>query len=277
MNKNSTGVALLDWQAICSRLGTEQRLQLKQYRLDQQVDSTNDVALQQFCQSEDLPAVCFAESQIRGRGRKGRHWVSPESQNIYMSLAWEFELSIDDLQALSLAVGVVVVDVLKTYGVAASLKWPNDIQVKEKKLAGVLIESRIKVRDRVNLVIGIGLNISMHDVGTADIDQPWTDLVREKNVTYDLDRNKIAGELLSAIMQLCSEYEKTGFMSYRHRWFDYDICTGAEVKVSEAGTVHYGTCLGINDDGALRVMVNGNEKVFYAADVSVRVGADVIN
>jgi len=271
MNKMKAEMASLDWVDICSQLSAEQRLQLKGHRLDQQVDSTNDVALQQFCRSDDLPAVCFAESQTRGRGRNGRNWVSPESQNIYMSLVWRFKLGVEKLQALSLAVGVVVADVLKAYGVDASLKWPNDVQVDGKKLAGVLLESRIKKTGEVNLVIGIGLNVSMADTDSAIIDQPWTDLARENDNAYDLDKNRIAGELLSAIMGLCNEYEKTGFKLYQHRWHEYDICTGAEIKVVEAETTHYGTCLGINDEGALKVMIDGNEKVFYAAEVSVRV------
>ena len=277
MNSKNTGVTSLDWESIYSQLSSGQRLQLKQHRLDRQVDSTNAVALQQFCRGNDLPAVCFAESQTRGRGRNGRHWVSPESQNIYMSLAWRFKLNIEKLQALSLAVGVVVADVLKTYGVDVDLKWPNDIQVRGKKLAGVLLESSIKMTDEINLVIGIGLNVFMPDEYATIIDQPWTDLTRECDVKYDLDRNKIAGELLSAIMSLCSEYEKTGFKSYQRRWQDYDICTGSDVQVNEVEAIHYGTCLGINEEGALKVMVAGNEKVFYAAEVSLRVNADVID
>ena len=271
MDKMKAEVASLEWVAIYRQLSTEQRLQLKRHRLDQEVDSTNDVALQQFCRSDDLPAVCFAETQTRGRGRNGRNWVSPESQNIYMSLVWGFKLSAEKLQALSLAVGVVVADILKAYGVDASLKWPNDVQVKGKKLAGILLESRIRRSGEVCLVIGIGLNVFMADADAAIIDQPWTDLTRENDIADDLDRNKIAGELLSATMQLCNEYEKTGFKLYQHRWHEYDICTGAEIKVVEAETAHYGTCLGINDEGALKVMIDGNEKVFYAAEVSVRV------
>lgn len=268
-------MASLNWQGVSDQLPEEQKLQLKQYRLENEVGSTNELALQQFCRSGNLPAVCFAESQTRGRGRHGRYWVSPESENIYMSLAWNFELDINDLQSLSLAVGVAVVDMLKCYGVKASLKWPNDIQLQGKKLAGILLESSIKTPGQVNLVIGIGLNVSMSADMNEVIDQPWTDLDRETDC--ELDKNEIAGKLLSSIMQLCTEYEKTGFESYRDRWQSYDICTGASVQIKDGDNIFAGICLGINNKGALRVMVDGDEQVFYGADVSIRVNKDAVN
>jgi len=79
------------------------------------------------------------------------------------------------------------------------------------------------------------------------------------------------------MMNLCSDYEATGFEPYRERWLDYDVCTGAEVRVVDGDMTYYGRCLGINDKGALRVMIKGQEQVFYAADVSVRVNKDAVN
>lgn len=266
-------MASLDWNVILTQLSAEQTLQLKAYSLVKQVGSTNEMALQEFCRKDNLPAVCFAESQTHGRGRNGRCWVSPESQNIYMSVAWRFKSGIEILPALSLAVGVVIADVLNSYGLDVSLKWPNDIQVKGKKLAGVLLESQVKVSGEVNLVIGVGLNVYMPDMDALNIDQLWTDIVREKNSINDLDRNEMAGKLLSAIMCLCSGYEKTGFASYRQKWLDYDVCSGVEVQLIEAGKINTGQCLGINEKGALRVLIDGDEQIFYAADVSVRVSA----
>jgi BirA family transcriptional regulator, biotin operon repressor / biotin---[acetyl-CoA-carboxylase] ligase len=270
-------MASLDWGKITDQLNEGQLLQLKQYRLEREIGSTNEVALEEFCRSGGLPAVCFAEMQTTGRGRLGRVWVSPKSENIYMSLAWEFALNINELQALSLAVAVVVADILKSYGVDAGLKWPNDIQVKGKKLAGILLESSIKPSGRINLVIGIGLNIMMPDAEAAAIEQPWTDLARESGEGYGLDRNKIAGKLLSSMMRLCMEYETTGFEPYRERWQGYDVCTGMDVQVTDAGNVYNGACLGINDKGALRVMVDGVEQEFYGAEVSLRVNKNAVN
>lgn len=270
-------MTILNESLIRRHLSAAQSKKLKHYLLEKSVSSTNDIAMQKFCKSGNLPGVCFAESQTQGRGRHGRHWVSPESQNIYMSLAWGFKLNIERLPLLSLAVGAVVADVLSAYCEDISLKWPNDIQIKGRKLAGVLLESHIKDSGQINLVIGVGLNVHMPIADGTGIDQLWTDMSQQQSQTEHLDRNEIAGQLLSAIMQLCSEYETTDFEPYKEKWMHYDICTGAEVQVKEADITHAGTCLGINDSGALRVMIDSSERVFYAADVSLRVNKHAVS
>lgn len=267
----------LNWQAISHQLNEEQKLQLKEYRLETEVGSTNEIALQQFCRHDILPAVCVAESQTQGRGRHGRSWISPKSANIYMSLAWAFSVDINELQRLSLATGVVIAEMLESYGLQVDLKWPNDIQLKGKKIAGILLESQIKKSGQINLVMGVGLNIDMPNAEAVDIDQLWTDMRRENKTGVDLNSNEIAGKLLCRMMQLCNEYEKLGFEPYRNKWQNYDVCTGMSVKIKEAEKVCYGTCLGINDEGALRVMIDGGEQIFYGADVSIRVGQDAAN
>lgn len=264
----------LDWRVINNQLQQEQRLQLKQYRLEDEIESTNEMALNVFCKTGSLPAVCFAEKQSCGRGRNGRNWVSPRSQNIYMSLAWQFNLSIVELQSLSLAVGVVVAELMGSYGVGASVKWPNDVLVKGKKLAGVLLESHIKTVGKINLVIGVGLNVSMSDSSVEAIDQPWTDMAAEVKALQIIDRSKLAGELLAAVMTLCSNYEKTGFHPYRKKWLNFDICVDSEVRIVADNVVYNGLCTGIDSQGALRVIIDGSEKVFYAADVNVRLTAN---
>lgn len=264
---------LLNWQKIFSQLNSEQCNQLKRHRLDAEVGSTNEIAMESFSKNDDIPAVCLAEAQTSGRGRNGRHWVSPQSQNIYMSVVWRFNNGMDTLPALSLAVGVVVADIIKNYGIDVDLKWPNDVLVKGKKIAGVLIESRIKPNGSIDAVIGVGVNVAMGVKDSVMIDQPWSDLDTEKTIKEELDRSQIAGKLLSAIMSLCSNYEQKGFDEYRPRWLEYDICSGREVQILENDMTYYGDCVGIDETGALKVVVDGVEKLLYAADVSVRVSA----
>ena len=264
----------LDWRVINNQLQPEQRLQLKQYRLKDEIESTNGLALEMFCKQGSLPAVCFAETQTRGRGRNGRSWRSPRSANIYMSLAWQFNMSVAELQTLSLAVGVVVVELMNAYGVDASLKWPNDVLVKGKKLAGILLESHIKTSGTINLVIGVGLNVSMTGSAAGAIDQPWTDMACEVRAPQTVDRSRVAGELLAAVMSLCSNYQKSGFEPYRKKWLDHDICVGSEVSIVADKVVYNGLCTGLDSQGALRVIIDGIEQVFYAADVNVRLTAN---
>ena len=98
-------------------------------------------------------------------------------------------------------------------------------------------------------------------------------MLEEINMNRDLDRSVMAGELLSALMQLCSDYQKNGFEFYRKKWAEYDMCAGHDVQVIAENDHYNGVCMGINNKGALRVMVDGAEQIFYAAEVSVRVQA----
>lgn len=265
----------LDWHVISEQLTAEQRVQLLHYDLQQQVVSTNEFALQQYCKKRCLPSVCLAESQSRGRGRNGHVWVSPDSQNIYMSLAWQFNQTFESLNLLSIAVAVVVADCLKSYGINVSLKWPNDIQVDGKKLAGILLESRLKKTNQICMVIGLGLNVHMPK--NTNIDQPWTDVLSECESKKNVNRNIIAGELLSTIINLCNETSQYDLSHYVSKWRNYDVYHEKEIQIMTTEKTYYGISKGINELGALKVMIDGVETLFYAADVSLRGAGDVIN
>lgn len=270
MNNAADGYDALSWVDISRRIDPVYLAQIKRHSVVDSIASTNDWAMLQFKEGE-TPAVCFSEQQTQGRGRNGRDWVSPKTQNIYMSLAWSFALKPENLHALSLVVGVVIVQLLKQYGINAQLKWPNDVLVRGKKIAGVLLESRIGVKKNLNVVIGIGLNIEMNSALGKKIDRQWTDMSREIGSKKSICRNKIAGILLTRLLQACENYGRLGFGAYKDAWKSYDICRHAELEITTSDGVVRGKGLGISDNGALRVMLNGQEKIFYAADVSIRV------
>jgi len=270
MNDLSGEYEVLNWLGISRRVEAKYQSKIKQSAVVASIASTNDWAMAQI-QDAKIPSVCFADQQTQGRGRNGRKWVSPRGQNIYMSLAWTFELAIDEFHGLGLAVAVAIVQLLKQYGINAQLKWPNDVLVDGKKIAGILLESRIRDKKNINVVIGIGLNIDMKIVSAEQINQQWTDMRRETNLQKNICRNQIAGDLLSRILQVCDKYELYGFNAYKDEWQRYDICKQADLVITTAEDVVYGKGLGISDNGALRVMLEGRERVFYAADVSIRV------
>ena len=140
------------------------------------VSSTNDFVMSRLGASSTDYLVCVANHQTEGRGRNGRQWQSPADSNIYMSVGYKMSgVSASVLSCLSLACGVSIANVVNELGIQSQLKWPNDILVSGKKLAGILIETRIK-RDDIFVVIGLGLYVDMPDRVSQEIDQPWTDL-----------------------------------------------------------------------------------------------------
>lgn len=236
----------------------------------EKTDSTNQQALIKVKQGADLPLACFAEQQTQGRGRRGKVWLSPPGSNIYLSLAWKFDLPVSELGCLSLAMGVAVVRVLKNAGLKrVGLKWPNDVLVDGRKIAGILIETARLTSNTTTAVIGIGLNYKLPDDLPVKPDQPWTDIVSSlQAVERKTGRNEIAGLLLQQCMKVCDDFKLDKLMAeYRL----YDVCLNQPVNVLlEEGMMLQGVVADFEVSGEIRVRINDDERLFNSADISLR-------
>ena len=235
------------------------------------VDSTNDWSLEELKQGREPPFVCIADHQSKGRGRRGRHWLSPPAANIYMSLAWHFELSADRLGVLSLAQGVAVINALDKIGINnAWLKWPNDVLINDEKIAGILIETSAVRANSCNAVIGIGVNYQMPENITPDSGMRWTDVAHSACAMLP-ERNALLAILLNETVSMCRLYQQKSMKILSEIKHELEALNNKAVSVHlENGDQLLGTVLGINDAGELRVLVDGVERVFNSADVSLK-------
>ena len=238
------------------------------------VTSTNTVCAERAAQPDFVsPFVCIANQQTAGRGRRGRVWDSPPSAGLYLSLAWGIS-DIEAWQGLSLAVGLVIAQVLeKTAQLPGlQLKWPNDILQDNKKLGGVLIEV---VRDAANapvLVIGAGINCERDHAQTDAITNERAYL-SDSAATVVVSRNALAAELVAAMLALLQSYESKQFRGYRADWERYDAYRDREVVLLTDGNVTAaGIEQGVNDQGELRVLVDGVLRNVSTGEVSLRLG-----
>jgi len=234
--------------------------------LFEKTDSTNEQALLKVKQGSVLPLACFAEEQTQGRGRRGKVWISPPGGSVYLSLAWQFDLPVSELGGLSLAMGVAVARVLKGIGLRQiGLKWPNDVLVDDRKIAGILIETTQLSSISTTAIIGIGLNFKLSDQLQVKPDQPWTDVVSSSNRKIEL-----AGLLLRECMVICESFTQPEcdlMAEYR----EYDICTQQPVNVYlEEGLVLQGMVVGFEASGEIRVLIDDDERLFNSAEISLR-------
>lgn len=236
------------------------------------VVSTNDTVL---ARAEQKNFACIANQQTGGKGRNGSVWESPANANIYMSLGYCFkQFPVQALNGLSLASGVCVARVLEGMGVRAQLKWPNDILLEYRKLAGILIETRIR-SGGVYAVIGLGMNIDMAKVAGSKINQPWTDLCSALPALAGFEqRNKLAAQLLDALFGCCIEYHRSGFTSFVHDWHRFDVLSSRQVIVKTQQGERCAKVAGISEDFGLKVEINGVQEVVYAADVKLKLDDD---
>jgi len=268
------GLALLDEQVIVGLLPPNFRSSLNRLELHWQIESTNQWLLDRVVAGGDTHGVvCMAEQQTAGRGRRGREWLSPFGANLYFSVAWRFAQGIAAMEGLSLAVGVAICRALEQLGFsAAQLKWPNDILVCGKKLAGILLEISGDVSGDCHVVVGVGLNVSMPFGVAEKIGQPWVDLqsLLRADVQQMPHRNTISAAIIEQVLSVLVGYEFKGFQAYRCEWERYSAHIGGDVKLITPRDEIRGVMLGVTDSGGLRMRVDGVERVYLGGELSLR-------
>lgn len=262
------GLDLLQERHIHKTLNTQVASLITRLELHTTVASTNQLAMEKAIQGES-GYVCSAEQQTAGRGRRGRPWVSPFAANVYLSTVWEFTGGAAALEGLSLAVGTAVIKALNRLGLeGAQLKWPNDIVVADKKLAGILIEMVGDAAGPCFAVIGIGVNVRMPKSAVDQIDQPFIDV--NSLTESPVQRSAVIGELLNTILPLLSEFEVTGFKAYKDDWMALHAYQDQEVFMRLGDTVEYGVARGVDDTGAIVVDTAMGRRHFNGGEVSLR-------
>lgn len=263
----SRKIDLLDQKLVYSALSSGVARNVEALDVLFAVDSTNDHALEKSLTLGASKAyVCFAEYQRKGRGRRGREWVSPLACNIYCSFAWQFEGGAAALEGLSLAVGVAVARVVEGLAVGSvTLKWPNDILLDGKKLGGILLEMTGDPAGRCQVVVGIGLNVGMPE--KQEIDQPWIAL---ESLVAGVSRIQLATDVTGQIVSLLSSYANDGFAGYKAEWQALDAFLGQRVRVVSGSQETIGVACGVADNGALLLEVDGVQQSFYGGELSLR-------
>ncbi len=233
------------------------------------VDSTNDYFLQQLDHALIPGQVCLAEYQQSGRGRRGRQWISPFGSHVYLSMYWYLEQGMSTAMGLSVVVALAISDAIKAlYAIDVELKWPNDIYIKGKKLAGVLIDLEGQALEPCHSVIGVGINVNMPAISADVIDQPWTDL--QSHCSQSIDRNILTAKLIDCLLLRLKEHQQQGITAMLADWQKADRYLNKQIRIITGSNETLGICRGINDQGALLLEVNGVIKVIYGGEVSLR-------
>ena len=231
------------------------------------VDSTSTEVYRRLAEGVRPPFAVIAEQQSAGKGRRGRQWVSPFGQNIYYSVAIEFSAGLEQLDGLSLTVGVAVLQALQSQGVEGlGLKWPNDVLIADRKVAGILRELHGDPADVCRAIIGVGINVNMRTTGL--IDQPWTSLRNAGD--HDFDRTELALRLTESLHACVVEHCRNGFRSLKTKWEEAHAWRGRDVALIAGNSKVSGVALGVDDRGALRLMGSDGERTYSGGELSLR-------
>ncbi|MCL8208048.1 MAG: biotin--[acetyl-CoA-carboxylase] ligase [Actinomycetia bacterium] len=212
--------------------------------------STNSVARAAAEDGAPHGHLVLAEEQTQGRGRRGRTWVSPPG-GLWFSLVLREGLAVAELPLLSGAVGVAVADALARLGVAARIRWPNDILVGERKCGGILLELAGEAEALTYAVVGIGLDVNVRPADAEPALAGSTTSLAEA-VGRPVDRRRLLQELLVQLERWCGAV-RTAPGAVLAAWRARDALAGRWVRVVQGDTAVEGEALGIGDEGGLRL------------------------
>lgn len=262
---------LLDGPRIVAALPREARRHLTRLFVEETLPSTNQFLRERFKQEAGHAEVCLAESQSAGRGRRGRPWVSPWGRSLLLSLGWSFEGGVSSLEGLSLAVGVVMAQVLEGYGMRVALKWPNDILLIDErgmhKLAGILLELSGDAEGPCEVVVGIGLNVTLPNVLREQLDQPAAAV---SDQVPGVSRNTLAADLIGALLKMLCDFERVGFAAWQEEWNRRNAHAGRDVNVLQGRDSYVATVDGADIRGNLLVRRGNELQRLTGGEISLR-------
>jgi len=214
-------------------------------------DSTNRQARLLAEKNAPEGTVVAADKQLSGRGRKGRTWFSPAGTGIYISLVLRPSLAPSEAPGITLMTAVAAAEaVIATTSLPARIKWPNDMMIRGKKLAGILTEISTEM-DSVNyIVVGLGLNVN---AASKDFSEELRESATSLRVETGKRHERIAvlRAFLENFERLYGRFDKGGFGSVREKWLGLTDIVGKRAVVEKAGNNISGVVTDIDIEGVL--------------------------
>jgi BirA family biotin operon repressor/biotin-[acetyl-CoA-carboxylase] ligase len=197
--------------------------------------------------------VVVADRQHRGRGQRGNAWYSPPGVGIYLSLILRPNLLVDNISQLVLMASVAAAESIESLtGLKAGVKWPNDVIINARKVAGILVEAQWEEETVKHLVIGVGINVNHNpDMFSAQGVPGATSIAIETGREYS--RDILLKELLITLEKWYLQYLAEGFDPAWKRLRELDCTPGGWVEVVSLGDRFEGEALGIDQDASLLV------------------------
>ncbi|WP_462405346.1 biotin--[acetyl-CoA-carboxylase] ligase [Gracilibacillus sp. Marseille-QA3620] len=234
------------------------------------VPTTQTIASDLAAKGADNGTIVISEEQTEGKGRLRRTWYSPHQGGIWMSLIVKPDIPPYHAPRLTLLTAVAAVLAIRETGVNAGIKWPNDVLVNGRKIAGILTEMHAEADQIHSVIIGIGINVNQERQDfNEDIQSLATSLAIEKGEM--LDRALFLQRFLSRFEQLYLLFLEKGFLPIKELWETYSVTIGQRVTVATAQSSFTGLASGINEDGILMVKdeQTGVQRLVYSGDITI--------
>jgi len=235
-----------------------------------ETDSTNTRAKELAAQGAPEGTLIIAEKQTKGRGRRGRNWFSPSGGGIYFSLILRPAISPGETPRITLMTAVVLAETLiSMMKLKLRIKWPNDILVNGKKLAGILTEISTEM-DAVNyIVVGLGMNVNTRfENFPSEIKKSATSILIEAG--NRVPRIKFIQNYLKLYEKYYNMFKKNDFEPIMKRWKELADIIGKQIRVDVIGKTHIGKVIDVDNDGVLILKDDqGRLQRIFSGDVTL--------
>lgn len=246
------------------RLGLKTKKVAKKIIYFEQVKSTNTLATQKAKEGTQEGTIVVAEEQKKGRGRMNRDFICPAG-GLWFSVILRPKIKAMLAARITYLFAVAVAETINNLGsIKAEIKWPNDILVDNKKVCGILTEMSAEI-DLINyLVVGVGINLNFSaDIFTGELEDKATSLLTE--LGYEINRVNFFQKLLKNIEELY--FKLDDFETVLKRWKELNCTLGKVVTIKDNQREITGKAVDINQNGALILEVDGEEKKIYSGDL----------
>ncbi len=220
-----------------------------------------------------------ASVQTGGRGRLGRIWHGSATGSVLFSIAVPWRGDPASTAAVTLACGLAACECLCAYDVPARLKWPNDILLDGRKLAGILAETAEDLRGNRTLIIGMGLNLALEPAQRQAVGQPVAELAEIfGRVTVCAQREVWLARLAQATIKAARQFDRSGFADLRERFNACLAFFGQPVDLQAPGQATLsGIVLGVDDQGRLLLACEGGVHAVISGEMSLRTQASGVD
>lgn len=230
------------------------------------INSTNDYVKANISSFDDLTAV-YTSHQTNGHGRLQRKWLDTGEDNVYMTIALKPFPTLSPIYAnftqyLSVILSLVLEE---EFNLKPQIKWPNDVLINNKKIAGILAEGTSQGGKFLGLALGIGINLNTTPEIIAKIDKPATSLFIESGI--HISKEIFIEKLLYKFCLLYHDFINNGFSSVKEDYIKRAFFLGTEVTINVLGEIHSGIAENITDDGSLVLNENNVKNVYFIGDI----------
>ena len=226
----------------------------------EEVDSTNSYGKKHIDECEDKTAI-ITKKQTSGRGRLNRSWVDLGEENLFLSIILKPSETFNEIYPnLTQYLSVTLCKVIESYGIQTQIKWPNDVLIDGKKIAGILSETVMQGQKLKGIVLGVGVNLnSNHEKINAIPNKIATSLNIETQKAIDL--KEFLNKLLTEFFEHYDEFLQSGFLQIKDDYIKRNCFLGKELKVQVFNHIESGLAKAVNDLGELVLEDNNKREI----------------